>query len=216
MRRIPSVFFALTLLGAGGSIPAAQAAAFNIEGKYELVQPPQPTETPGKIEVVDVFWYGCPHCFHVLPFVERFEQSMPDDVAMRHLPAVFRKSWEIGARAYYTAKLLGVDKQIHVPIFNAIHKNGQRLGTKEKLRDFFAKFGVSKSDFDKAYDSFSVNASIRKSVVMQRRYGVRGTPTFIVAGKYRVSPSTAGGYENSLKVVQALVDKQRKTNLATQ
>jgi len=214
MRRIPSLLATLMLFSLAAWIPASQAAS--VEGKYELVQPPQPTETPGKIEVVDIFWYGCPHCFHVLPFVERFEQSLPEDVAIRHMPAVFRKSWEAGARAYYTAKLLGVDKQIHVPIFNAIHKQHKRLDTRAELRDFFAKFGVSKSDFDNTYDSFSVNASIRKSVVMQRRYGVRGTPTFIVAGKYRVSPSSAGGYENSLKVVRALVDKERKARSTTQ
>lgn len=187
----------------------AHGAGIDPAGKYELVTPPQPTDTPGKVEVLELFWYGCPHCFKFLPSMEEYIRSKPDYVAVRRMPAIFRESWVIHARAYYTADLLGVRERIHRPLFEAIHLRKQPLDSREQLMTFFEAYGVSNDAFNKTYDSFAVETLMRKSQVMQRRYGVRGTPTVIVNGKYRVTGSLAGSHENIIKVIEALVERER-------
>jgi thiol:disulfide interchange protein DsbA len=207
-----SLFLAsLALVASSALLPAlsSQAGGIDPTGKYELVLPPQPTDTPDKIEVVEVFWYGCPHCFNFLPTIEQYSKNKPDYVAVRHMPAIFRDSWVAHARAFYTAEVLGVQEKIHRPLFEAIHVHKQRMDTRESLAAFFEQHGVSKADFEKTYNSFAVQTLMRKSQVMQQRYGVRGTPTVIVNGKYRVSGSLAGPPQEMIKVIEALVERER-------
>lgn len=208
--------FALIVAAAaiGLAAVAVRSASIDPEGKYELVQPPQPTDTPGKVEVVDVFWYGCPHCFDFLPVMEEFEKSKPEYVEIRRMPAIFRDSWVPHARAYYTARLLGVVEKVHRPIFEAIHLEGRDLDTEESLMTLFERFGVGNDEFRQTYHSFAVESLVRKSRVMQQRYGVRGTPSVIVNGKYRVSASLARGYENMIKVIAALAEKEHESTVA--
>ncbi len=216
MNRISSIFTPLALLVSAAMLPAmtAQGAGIDPSGKYELITPPQPTDTPDKVEVLEVFWYGCPHCFSFLPNMEQYKAGKPDYVAVRHMPAIFRDSWVAHARAFYTAELLGVEDQIRRPLFEAIHLRKQALDNKEELEKFFEQYGVSNDDFNKTYDSFAVQTLLRKSQVMQQRYGVRGTPTVIVNGKYRVSGSRAGSHENVIKVVEALVEREHAAKTA--
>jgi protein dithiol oxidoreductase (disulfide-forming) len=206
------------LLLASGLILAATATAqdFDISGRYEVINPPQPTETPGKIEILDVFWYGCPHCYRLLPLLEELERIQPDYVQMRRLPAIFRESWDVHARAYYAALALGRGEELHRPIFEAIHVDGNALESREAVREVFTSHGVDGPKFDDAWESFGVDSQVRKSLVMQGRYGVRGTPTIIVNGKYRVSGTQAGSYENMIRVTLALVEKEREAHLANQ
>ena len=209
-----SLFLAsLALMVSALLLPPAPGHAAGIDptGKYELVQPPQPTDTPDKVEVVEVFWYGCPHCYSFLPTMEQYSKGKPDYVAVRHMPAIFRDSWVAHARAFYTADVLGVQEKIHRPLFEAIHVRRQSLDTRESLAAFFEQHGVSKDDFEKAWDSFAVQTLMRKSQVMQQRYGVRGTPTVIVNGKYRVSGSLAGPPQEMIKVIEALVERERSS-----
>lgn len=208
LNKLPAIAWIWVLfLGFSPALPAQDS----IKGKYELVDPPQPTETPGKIEVVDVFWYGCPHCFRFLPHIEAYLKDKADYVEVRRMPAIFSKSWELHARAYYTAKALGVSDELHAPIFNAIHQDHKRLDTKEDLRAFFVQHGVKAEDFDKTFESFGVVSGMRKSLIMQTRYGVRGTPTVIVNGKYRTSGSLAGNFEEMIRVVAELAKREHNT-----
>ena len=189
---------------------AAQSTGVDIEGKYEVLQPPQSTETGDRIEVVDVFWYGCPHCYTFLPVMEAYETVKPEYVEVRRLPAVFRESWVAHARAYYTSMLLGVDHKTHRALFEEIHE--QRLPTdhKEALAAFFERQGVDRTAFEQTYDSFAVESLVRKSVLMQQRYGITGTPSVVVNGKYRVTGRLAGSLDNVIAVVTALVDREYK------
>ena len=189
---------------------AAQSAGIGIEGKYEVLQPPQLTETGDKIEVVDVFWYGCPYCYTLLPVMEAYDKVKPDYVEIRRLPAIFRESWVAHARAYYTASLLGVTDKTHRPLFEEIHEHRKPTDHKEALAAFFERNGVERSAFEQTYDSFAVESLVRKSILMQQRYGVTGTPSVIVNGKYRITGRLAGGYDNVIAVVMALVDKEHK------
>ena len=199
------------LLAFGTMLPglAGADASFDVEGKYRSVQPAQPTETePGTVEVVEVFWFGCPHCFTFLPHMEALEHSAPDYLRVRRLPAVFRESWVPHARAYYSAHLLGVEERIHRAVFEAIHVHGRTLATREALAAFFAEHGVDSEEFTKVYDSFAVESLVRKSITMQRNYGVTGTPSVIVNGKYRISGRDAGSHENVIKVIRALAERE--------
>ena len=182
---------------------------FDVEGKYSLVQPAQPTETePGTVEVVDVFWFGCPACFRFLPHMDALKEHAPDYLRIRRMPAVFRESWIPHARAYYTAHLLGVEDRIYPAIFEAIHVQGRSLSTRDALAAFFEERGVSAEEFSDVYDSFAVESLVRKSVAMQRNYGVRATPTVIVNGKYRTSGNLAGSHGNVIKVILALAERE--------
>lgn len=192
------------LAGFGAALPL-HAQDFDPTGRFQAIQPPQPTETPGKVEVVDVFWYGCPHCYTFLPYMEEWMKTRPDYIAVRRMPAIFRPSWENHARAFYVAQQLGVEEAIHVPLFEAINVDGRKLDTQDSLAEFFAKHAdVNVEVFNKTWGSFTVQSLLQKSRVMQRNYGVRGTPSVVIAGKYLTSGSHAGSYENVLKVIDAL------------
>ena len=194
---------------------AAQTTGFDIEGKYEVLQPPQLTETGDRIEVVDVFWYGCPHCYTFLPLMEVYEQIKPEYVEIRRLPAIFRESWAAHARAYYASMLLGVEHKTHRALFEEIHEHRNPTDHKEALAAFFERQGVDRTKFEQTYDSFAVESLFRKSVLMQQRYGIRGTPSVVVNGKYRVTGRLAGGQDNMLQVVMALVDREYEAQQGT-
>ena len=189
---------------------AAQSGAFDVEGRYDVLHPPQLTETGDRIEVVDVFWYGCPACYRFLPEMEEFERDKPEYVEIRRLPAIFRESWVAHARAFYTASILGVAGETHRALFDEIHANGRPTDSRGTLGAFYERHGVERDEFDRTWDSFAVESLIRKSAVMQQRYGVRGTPSVIVNGKYRVTGRLAGSYENMIEVVRVLADREHK------
>lgn len=202
------------IVAASALAPTALAqsgsAGFRIDGLYHEVTPPQIPETPeGTIEVVDAFGYRCPHCFRLLPLMEQYKQEKPDYVYVRHLPVIFRQSWEAPARAFYTASLLGVVEQVHRPIFEALHVERKTMADVSDWQALFEHHGVSAEKFDQTFQSFAVESLLRKSVVMQGRYGVTGTPSVIVNGKYRVSAQLAGSYENIIRITQGLVERER-------
>lgn len=208
-RREFSLLVATAAVGAAASAQTIDPD-FSIEGRFQPVTPPQATETPkGTIEVVDVFGYRCPHCFNFLPVMERYQQEKPDYVQVRGLPAIFRPSWEAPAQAFYTAKLLGVLDQLHRPIFEALHVARKPMSQDSDWRELFVAHGVSADKFDLTFSSFAVETLMRKSVIMQGRYGITGTPSLVVNGKYRVPAGTAGTYENIVSVAKALIKIER-------
>jgi thiol:disulfide interchange protein DsbA len=142
--------------------------------------------------------------------MERFEKEVPDDVQIRHMPVIFRRDWEAPARAFYTAKLLGVLEKLHRPIFEALHVERRPMVSDDEWRKLFADYGVSESDFDKTFNSFAVQSMLRKSQVMGARYGVTATPSVIVNGKYRVPAGLAGGFDNMIKVTKGLIVRERQ------
>ncbi len=184
-------------------------AAFEEGVQYQTLDSPQPTSSGDKIEVVELFWYGCPHCYHLEPELNAWLKKQPDDVALVRVPAVLGPSWELLARAYYTAQLLGVLDKIHEPLFDHIHKEHKAIRSVADLKAFFEQQGVSGADFDKTYNSFAVVTRTGRAREAHRLYGVSGVPTLIVNGKYRTSASLAGGNEQMLEVVDFLIDKER-------
>ena len=201
MKSIAAALFGLAL-----ALPAA--AQSDVEGLYQKLPAPQPTSDPDRIEVVEVFWYGCPHCNRFQPYLEQWTATLPDHVRFVRMPAVFNDVWELHARAYYIAQALGILDDVHHLVFAAIHDEGRSLASMDAIRDFFVAHGVAESDFDKHAKSFSVQSGVQRSQVMQARYGLRGVPALIVNGRFLVSGSTAGSYPRVLEVADALIARE--------
>lgn len=177
---------------------------------YEMVSPAQPTTSKDKVEVVELFWYGCPHCYKLEPYVERWLKRKPKNVKFVRMPGVFRASWEIHARAYYTAEILGVVDKVHRPMFEAIHEQKRRMNDEASIMGLFNAHGVSNKDFKRVFRSFAVETKLRRAKDMGRRYGAKGVPALIVNGKYRTSAQDAGGNAKVFKVVNQLVKQESK------
>ena len=177
-------------------------------GSNQKLPSPQPTSDPDKVEVVEVFWYGCPHCNRFQPYLEPWIETLPDHVRFVRMPAIFDDIWELHARAYYIADALGVLDDLHREIFAAMHDEGRSLATMDAIRAFFVEHGVAGSDFDKHARSFSVQSGLQRSLVMQAGYGLRGVPVLIVNGRFLVSRSTAGSYPKVLEVADALIARE--------
>ncbi len=186
-----------------------------VAGKhYRPVTPPQPVATPGKIEVLEVFWYGCPHCYDFEPYLERWRSAAPADVELRRLPAVFRKDWQVHAQAYYAAEALGVLDRVHATLFKALHQEKRRLNDEASLSEFFAEHGVKPEDFSGAFNSFAVAGKVQQAMQLVPRYGINGVPAVVINGKYQTSASMAGSYDEILKVIDYLIDLERKATKA--
>ena len=181
----------------------------NAEDGYISISPAQPTQTGNKIEVVEVFWYGCPHCYDFEPYIEKWLETKSDDVGFRRMPGIFRKSWIPHAKAYYTAEKMGVVDKIHNPLFVALHDKRKRIYDDDSLEEFFEDQGIDDKQFRKIYQSDEIDTKVKQAFVMGQRYKVTGTPAVIVNGKYMISGSTAGSFENVLKIVDQLVAKER-------
>ncbi|RMH19219.1 MAG: thiol:disulfide interchange protein DsbA/DsbL [Gammaproteobacteria bacterium] len=190
----------------------AQAERY-VEGvHYHRITPAQPTTHGKKIEVVELFWYGCPHCHHFEPYLAEWLPKLKDDVVFEHMPAIFSTRWELLARAFYAAEILGIQEKIHRPLFIAIHEEKRRITRKEHVVAFFEKFGVSEEAFNKAYNSFAVDSKVRFARKMSRNYQISGTPALIIDGKYRIEPGKNVGFEDMLKIADYLIDKERHNN----
>jgi thiol:disulfide interchange protein DsbA len=186
--------------------------AYEENRHYERIVPAQPTQgTGGKVEVVEVFWYGCPHCYEFEPVIEQWLAARAADATseFRRVPGVFRELWAIHARTYYAAQELGVLDKMHKAFFDALHKNGRKLFDFDSIAAFMGEHGVAADQFKNAYESIGVDTKVRQAAALSRGYGISGVPAMVVNGKYRISAQGAGGYEEMLKVAAFLVDKER-------
>lgn len=184
---------------------AAQPLAFQEGTDYRLLPTPVPTTTGDKVEVVELFWYGCPHCFKLEPVIEEWLKTKPDNAVLVRLPAVLGPNWQPQARAYYVAEQLGVLDKIHRPLFDAMHVQKRPLATPEQLADFFAEQGVDRAAFLDAYKSFAVETRLKRAEQLVRRYGIHGVPALVVNGKYLVDSERAGSLERMLQIVNYLI-----------
>ena len=189
----------------------AEATGPDIEGRYEVLQPTQFTETGDRIEVVEMFSYAGPACYRFLPFMEEFESQKPDYVEVRRVPVIFYEEWEPYAQAYYTAEALGIEKGTHKLLFQAIHEVETVSPDKASLAAFYELYGTARHEFEKVWDSFTVNGKMEKSMLSAERYGIRVTPTVIVNGKYRVTGRVAGGMDGMIEMMKALVEQEHET-----
>jgi protein dithiol oxidoreductase (disulfide-forming) len=187
---------------------AAGSGQFRENVSYERIVPAQPTAERDKVEVIEVFWYGCPHCHRFQPYVDRWLLGADTDITFIRLPAILNENWAVHARAYYTAEALGVTEEIHEPLFDAIHNKKERLRTEDELAEFFDRHGVDRERFHKTFNSFAINSKVQRARELTRRYGIEGTPAVVINGKYRTGPGMTGSFERVIDVMDHLVDEE--------
>ena len=181
------------------------------EKDYELVKPPQLTQTGDKIEVLEFFWYGCPHCNKFEPFVQNWLKTKPNNVEFIKVPATLNPRWVDDAKAYYAAQLLGVEHQFTQAFFNARHKERKRFHSLDEIADFASKkTDVSKSDFLDAMSSSAVATKVNRATQLATSYGIDGVPAVVVNGKYKTSASVARGHAGVIKAINKLIAMESK------
>jgi thiol:disulfide interchange protein DsbA len=182
---------------------------------YEILPSPQPTWGQGKIEVAEVFSYACIHCAQFQPVVNTWLPKLSKDVRYEYVPAIFNPMWENFARAYFAAKVLGVQAKTHDAVFKAVHiDHSIKAPTLEDIADWYATQGVDRTKFLDTMNSFGVNAMISHAKQFSLRTGISGTPTMIIAGKYRVNVTTDRGFSGMLATVDFLLARERAMSSA--
>lgn len=191
------------------STASAQPALYVAGTHYTELPAPVRTNDASKVEVLEVFWYGCGFCFQFQPLVENWAERAPDHVDFIRFPAIWNDLMKIHAQAYYTAESLGVADTLHEPIFNAINLQNNRLQNERQLTALFAEHGVSQEQFSDAFSSFQVRTKVNQAERLMRDYQIRSTPNVIVNGKYLVTSNDAiRTQQEMLEVVDFLVARE--------
>jgi thiol:disulfide interchange protein DsbA len=207
--KIFALILGMITISAGVS---AQPARFVVGTHYETLDRPVRTVDPEKVEVVEVFWYGCTHCYSFEPLIENWEADLPDDVVFVRSPGMWNAMMQIHAQVYFVAEELGLVEETHNEIFDEILLRGNLLNSEASVRNFFMDKGASREDFDTAWNSFTVNSKVNRASTLMRDYGVRSTPNMIVNGKYRiVSNQAVPTQQDILEVVDYLVAQERNS-----
>jgi thiol:disulfide interchange protein DsbA len=211
MRLIVRAAFALLAL-MPLACSAAEDTAFKEGVQYKRVPSPQDPVDEKKVEVTEVFWYGCPHCYHLDPVIEGWRAKAPGDVLFDRMPSTLgRAEGEVHARAFYIAETLGVSDKVHKPLFRAIHEERKPMNKLDQVRDLFVSVaGVKAVDFDQASSSFMVDSKMRRAETLVRAYALTSVPTLVVDGRYYTSGSLAGNNEKAMDVLDFLIEKVRK------
>lgn len=190
----------------------ARAQGDIVEGThYVKLSQPGPVPADGKIEVVEFFWYGCPHCFAFEPALDAWQKKLPSDVAFRRVPVAFREEPFVAhQRLYYALESMGLVEAMHRKVFNAIHLDRLRLDKLPEISAFMAKNGVDAAKFSDAFNSFSVQTKIRQAKQLSEAYRIDGVPTLGIQARYYTSGSLAGTAERTLVVADYLIQRSRK------
>ena len=205
MKKVLKLFIAA--LVAAPLIALAQGA----KPQYTELNPPQPTDTDGKkVDVVEFFWYGCPHCYNLEPLLETWTKKLPPDVQFRRIPAVFNERWGHDAAIYYTFEALGVLDKLHRPFFDAIHRDHLRTDDPQAMTEWLSRQGVEPKKFFDTMKSFGVQSKTRRAAQLSVAYRIDGTPAMAVQGRYTVSADQGGSREGMLDTVSYLVNMVRK------
>jgi thiol:disulfide interchange protein DsbA len=213
----------LAILSAAAVAQSSAPAQWEAGKNYFVIDPPQPTQTPGKIEVTEVFSYGCPACNFAHPFIDNLRKHLPANAAMNFVPAAFNPSedWVVFQRAYYTAKALGIAEKSHDAMFDAVWKTKELgiydannrikspLPTIEDVAKFYAQYGVKPEQFVATANSFTINTRMKQADAFVKATGVDQTPTIVVNGKYRLTTGSAGGsWDKAEQLVLFLINKE--------
>ena len=209
-RREFSATSATLLTASGMSLPVWAQDVAPKEGKnYTRLAKPAPVDAPaGKVEVIEFFWYNCPHCNQFEPTLEAWLKTPPKTMAFRRVPIAFNASFAAQQKLYYALEGLGKVDELHAKVFNAIHIEKQNLSKDDAIFAWIAKQpGMNLAKFKEMYNSFTVSNEVRKASQLQDAYGVEGVPAMGVGGRYYTDGTMAGSLVGMLKVVEALVAK---------
>ncbi|WP_019612261.1 thiol:disulfide interchange protein DsbA/DsbL [Thioalkalivibrio sp. AKL7] len=194
------------LLATGTSL----AAEYREGQHYRAIQPPLDTGLEdGKIQVVEIFWYGCPHCYEFEPKVQAWKPGLADDVQFEYLPAPMNDVWALHARVHYTAEKLGVLDEVHQAFYDAIHDQGRQLRSESAILRFINQRGLDADEFRETMRSDAIRQRIVEATEAVQDYAVSGVPTLVINGEASVSASMAGGHDEMLEVADYLIERAR-------
>jgi len=203
-----AVFF---LLLSFSLINLSSARADIVEGKdYTVLATHQPTQDSNTIEVLEFFWYGCPHCNSLHPHLKSWLMNIPSDVSFRYVPATLRANWVSAAKIFYAIEAIGKTDVLHDKIYDAIHRDKIDLNQESILFDWIEKQGIDRKKFEDTYRSFAVQNQVAKSTQLTRQYQLTGVPALIINGKYITSGRMGGTPQDTIKTLEALIEKARK------
>lgn len=200
------------VLAAGVAVlpSVAQAQQFREGAEFIRLKQPQPTESAGKIEVTEFFWYSCPHCNAFEPTFAAWKQKVPANVVVRRVPVAFNASFVPQQKLYFALQAMDNFDAMHVKVFHAIHVERNKLAKDEDIFNWVAKQGVDVNKFKELYNSFNVSSQVRKATQLQQAYDVEGVPSMGVAGRFYTDGPRAGSMPNVLNVVEYLVAQSAK------
>ncbi len=201
--------FAQMLAAAMLVTAAAPALAQNFQEGRHFHAIGTPTTAPtDRVEVIEAFAYPCPACRVFMPIIMEWSETLPEHVELIHMPVPLQPGWEVFARVYYTAEVLGLGHDAHEAMFRALHDERRQFRSIEEIAAVYTEFGVSVEEFVSTSQSFAVDNRMRRNRNEIMRFGVRGTPTMIVQGKWRLSPTDFSSYEQMLAAVDYLVERE--------
>ena len=183
---------------------------------YERLQPAQPTDVPqGKIEVIEFFWYGCPHCYRLEPSLNAWLKNKPADVVFKRIHAIPSEAWGLHAYIYYTLETMGLLDTLHGKVFDAIHKDRKNLTNAKILDQWLTENKVDPAKYHEVEKSFTVNAKVKRAAQQTAAYKVDGVPRIFVDGKLYTGPEFAGGEDRIMGAVEEMIAAERKAGMGT-
>lgn len=192
------------------SMSALAAGPDAFEGHdYTRLKNPQPVATGSKVEVLEFFWYRCPHCFQLEPALDQWLKKLPKDAQIRRVPAVFRDDWMPGAKLFYTLEQMGLLDKLNNKVFEAYHLENINLNDPAVLGSWVAKQGVDRKKFEGIYNSFSTQSKATHGARLATAYAITGVPAFIIDGKYATTVSMTGSEARLFEVLDQLIAKAR-------
>ena len=192
-------------------INLASARADIVEGKdYTVLATPQSTQDSNTIEVLEFFWYGCPHCNSLHPHLKTWLINIPSDVSFRYVPATLRANWVSAAKIFHAIEAIGMTDVLHDKVYDAIHRDKIDLNQEPILFDWIEKQGIDRKKFEDTYRSFAVQNQVAKSTQMTRQYQLTGVPALVINGKYITSGKMGGTPQDTIKTLEALIEMARK------
>ena len=194
-----SIFLAFTL--------PSGAQEFKEDVNFFPLLVEQPVRTGDRIEVLEIFWYGCPHCYALEPYLKKWLKNKPEFVEFVQLPAVLNRSWAFDARVFYTFVALGLIDELHEAYFDAIHKDRRRMKKVEQVASWAQEQGVDPQLILDTFNSFGVDSMLANATQMSGRYEADGVPTIIIDGKYRTTVSLAGGHNEIIDLINYLAQR---------
>jgi len=205
----------IAALPSAGQLPAGKWVPGT---NYKVIAPAQPTDaSPGKVEVIEMFWYGCPHCFALDPIIESWRKNKAPYIEFVRVPVMWGEAHRAHARMFYTLQALGKLEELHAAVFNEIQSTGDSLyvpgdeqGTQRVQVQFARAHGVDPTDFLKAYSSFAVQTNLDKADELERRYKIDAVPTIVIDGKYETDVGQAGGQENLMQLINDLSASEKR------
>ncbi|SEM85050.1 thiol:disulfide interchange protein DsbA/DsbL [Nitrosomonas marina] len=201
-----NVFFGIILLSTSG------VHAEIVAGRdYKILQNPQPTQNNERIEVIEFFWYGCPHCNSLHPHIKTWLKNKPDDVDFRYVPAIFRNNWIPGAKTFYTIVAMNELETMHDRVYDAIHRDKIDLSDESVLFNWIDRQGIDKDKFINIYQSFTIQNQVARTNQMMRQYQLTGVPAFVVEGQYLTSGKKGGTPQDTMQTLNAVIDMVRNT-----